>query len=204
MSPHERASILYLIDSLPQRKVAVEIGSYAGGFLRQLVKHFDVVHSIDLTHNHLTKTDYNPASVVFHTGDSTKILPTLVPTLSDVTFFLIDANHEYPFVRKDLAAVLSYVPTAPTYVLIHDSWYMPSRRAILDTCLLLSEPAKETKHTTCLPNHVHFIDLDFASGEWANGQWMGGLALLSLLPQERTGPLEVVQSRRKCPYYPPT
>jgi hypothetical protein len=183
MSRHERVSILALINSLPQRKIAVEIGSYTGGFLRQLVKHFDKVISVDLTHQHLDKKDYS--NVTFHTGDSTKVLPALIPTLTDVSFFLIDGNHEYEYVKKDLANVLTYSPTTTTYVLIHDSWYIPSRRAILDTPM--------TKH-------VHFIDLDFCYGEWVGIKWMGGLALLQLLPQERTEPLQIRSSR---PYLPP-
>ena len=183
MSPHERASILYLIDSIPKKSCAVEIGSYKGGFLRQLVKHFDAVHSVDLDHRNLVKSDYT--NVEFHTGPGADVLPDLIPALHDATFFLIDANHEYDYVRQDLANVLRYVPTSTTYVLVHDSWYKPSRQALL---------------ATEYPSHVHFVDLDYTSGEWTKKQWMGGLALIQLLPQERAEPLAINQTRRKCPH----
>lgn len=186
MSTHERAAILYLIKLLPRKVRAVEIGCYTGGFLRQLVKHFDEVISLDLTHQHL---NYTSSNIRYITGDSRVELPKLMRNISDCTFFLIDGNHSYEYVQADLANVLTYIPTSETIILLHDSWYTPTRKAILDTDFNANP-------------YINMVDVDFCSGSYANNIWVGGLCLVHMLPAPRQDPLTITQSEvlswRKC------
>ncbi len=68
----------------------------------------------------------------------------------DVNFVLIDADHEYEGVYNDIKNILMYKPKNDMVVIIHDSWYPPSRSAICDVDWN-SNP------------YVQFIDTDYCS-----------------------------------------
>lgn len=182
MSPHERASILLLLRRLEYSTTAIEIGCYAGGFLRQLVATHQHVFSIDLDHKSLDKNHKDFSLVKWFTGPSKEQIPVaLAAATLPVSFMLIDGDHSYNGVSTDLYKCLEYIPTEECIILVHDSWYSPSRKALLDF------PFHNYQH-------VHFVDLDFCTGTYANGNWVGGLALIHLLPKPRTNELEVRQS----------
>jgi len=182
MSPHERASILLLMKRLPVASAAIEIGCYTGGFLRQLNKHFKEVISVDLDHKSIDKTHPDFKGVEWFTGKSREQLPIAIESAkSPVSFILIDGDHMYKGVQSDLGQSLSFTPKVEQIILVHDSWYYPSRSAILDF------PFNDDPYT-------HFVDLDFCTGTYANGNWVGGLALIHRLPTPRKGAVEVRES----------
>jgi hypothetical protein len=184
MSPQERASILLLLDRLDFSSTAIEIGCYTGGFLRQLVATQQHVFSIDLDHKSIDKTHRDFGPVKWFTGNSKDQIPlALAAATLPISFILIDGDHSYNGVSTDLYKCLEYIPTDECVILVHDSWYGPSRKALLDF------PFKNYPY-------VHFIDLDFCTGTYANGNWVGGLALIHLLPTPRVNRLEVRQSDR--------
>jgi predicted O-methyltransferase YrrM len=56
MSLPERATFLYLLEQLPKRNIAIEIGTYCGGSLKWLSKYFNKVYSCDINHSHINKS----------------------------------------------------------------------------------------------------------------------------------------------------
>jgi len=175
MSPAERTTILHLIHLLPEKKLAIELGCYTGGFLRHLSKHFKHVTSFDLTHEYVNKEDYQ--NVTFVPGYS---MDTFWIN-NRASFILIDGDHSYRTVMSDLGPVSIHKPCQETIILIHDSWYGPSRKAIIDS------------HLERNP-YIHRIDLDLCSGSWTGSRWVGGLCIIHMLPIERTEPLVVTSS----------
>lgn len=181
MSSAERLCFLWAMHKV-NPSIAVEVGSYTGGSLQHSANHFEKVYSIDINHSRISGTYQSELTLI--TGDSVVELPELVDSLQgqDVTFWLIDGNHEYDYVKSDLNNVLLFKPKSETIVLLHDSWYEPSRRAILDSNL-----------KNC--PYVHFVDLDFCHGEYVGEKLiMGGLCLIVMKPEIREGELEIKRS----------
>lgn len=189
MSPHERVACLSIIDEAlfvghiwgDQELSAMEIGTFCGGLLRHLHENFSKVKCYDVDFGNLSHDLRQSEDIEFIQGDSRVTLQNaFVDPKFQPRFILIDANHEYEFVKSDLANVMKYVPGQVSYLLIHDSWYPPSRRAILECAW---------------SPYVHFVDVDFCSGTvLENGTCVGGLCLVILGPEPRTGDLEIRQS----------
>ena len=179
MSPHERASIQLLANRLDYASTAIEIGCYTGGFLRQLNTRFSKVFSIDLDHKSIDKNNSDFKGVRWFTGNSKQQIAVALAEIElPVAFILIDGDHSFNGVYSDLTECLKYVPKQECVILVHDSWYPPSRRALREFPFEV------------FPN-VQFVDLDFCTGTFANGNWVGGLALIHLTPSPRKGALEV-------------
>lgn len=188
MSTAEKASILYMLNKLPGRKVAVEVGSYKGGFTRVLSRYFNKVYSCDLDHSYLVdKEQYK--NVTWVTGDSKETLPALISRINsdkeDVSFILIDGDHSYETVIQDIHNVLNYKPRGETILLIHDSWYGPSREAI-------------NKANWSGSPYVDYVEKDFVPGDVVYSEegkiFVGGLALISISPKKRKGDIEIRQT----------
>lgn len=185
MSPQERATFFYTLERL-NGGLALEIGSYKGGSLRHLKEYFKEVVSLDIDHSALSQT-INKSNITLITGDSKETLPVVIEHLNDegesLDFVLIDGNHEYDYVLADLENVLNYIPISRTTILIHDSWYLPSRQAICN-----SKKLKECKY-------VHFVDTDFCTGTMMNDTTcIGGFCLIEMSSMPRTGNLVINQS----------
>lgn len=184
MSPQERASLFYLFSQSDPGGSVVEVGTYYGGSLQHFSEYFNKVYSLDISHKRIGKY----LNVELITGDSRQTLPPLIKELNDrqepVAIFLIDANHEYQYVLHDLTEVLNYQPVRDTIVLVHDSWYVPSRQAICACPALRENP------------HVHFVDTDFCSGNYIDGTntLIGGFCLVLMKPSVREGSLQIRQS----------
>jgi hypothetical protein len=72
-------------------------------------------------------------------GPSPDILPEVVNQISTpFDFVLIDANHTYDAVRRDIAAVLAYLANQ-AYLLFHDANYPDVRRAIDESVVAFAE-----------------------------------------------------------------
>ena len=185
MSAQERIAFFYVMES-SRRELALEVGSYKGGSLQHLNRYFKEVISLDIDHAALdpkVKTD----NVTLIGGDSRKTLPELIKHMNEnreeLNFVLIDGNHEYEYVLSDLESVLDYVPVNETTILIHDSWYLPSRQAIC-----ASKKLRECKY-------VHFVDTDFCSGTMMNKTTcIGGFCLIKMTSKQRTADLVINQS----------
>jgi hypothetical protein len=191
MNYGERMTLLYLLDKLPSKKVCVEIGTYYGGSLDLLSKRFDKVYSLDLTHEYVDKSKYT--NVVWVTGDSVDTLPTLIDELNknneEVNFVLIDGNHEYEYVLADINNILKYELKNDLTILLHDSWYTPTRKAMIDSELSCN-------------HYVHFVETDFCVGQLmmigGKYQYMGGFGLVLMSPHQRNEPiffLEILENK---------
>jgi hypothetical protein len=166
MSFAERAALEGILSQLRPR-VAVEVGSAAGGSLRRLARHSARVHSFDLT---LPADDVaGLPNVVVHVGDSRFTLPTWLATAKAIDFALVDGDHTPEGVHADLSALLESRAAARTLILLHDVEHLGVREGI--------EAALEP------PGPVVYSDLNFlpgytfARGGWADQRW-GGFALV--------------------------
>lgn len=186
MSQAEKASILYLLDRLPQTQTAIEVGTYKGGFVRVLAKRFKTVFSLDLDHSNVVgKLDF--PNVVWVQGDSRVTLPAVLAELAgqSIDVILIDGDHRYDAVLSDINHVLRHVPVSPLLLLMHDSWYTETRDAI------------NWANWNQSP-HVQWVEKDFVVGDLVGEPqrsfFVGGLALAYLTPWARVGDVEIRQS----------
>lgn len=183
MSLAEKASSLYLLSKMRKDSIAIEIGSYKGGFTQQLSKHFNLVYSLDINHDNIVDKDQYE-NVIWVTGDSAKTLPILLNKLKgkDIGFILIDGDHSSSAVLRDINNSLEYTPLKDTLILMHDSWYIGTRNAI--------NHANWNEN-----NHVQLVEKDFVPGDLINRHFVGGLALAYLSRDKRNGDIEIRQSQ---------
>lgn len=87
----------------------------------------------------------------------------------------------YDAVLQDINNVLLYQPKNEVLLLIHDSWYEPSREAI------------NSANWNDSP-YVHFVEKDFVAGDLFGDMLIGGLSLARLLPVERQGDVQINQN----------
>ncbi len=178
MSPHERAAFLYVLNQIETKPsngflpCAVEVGTYCGGSLRHILSRFltHLVDVLDISFDSLQIPTFNARLLK---GKSVDNLPDIINFYNSSdqchpSFILIDADHEYDAVLADLGNVMKLVPKMETIVLVHDSWYPPSRKAIQDTNF---------------SDYVRFVDLDFCSGSVLNGKPIGGMAYILISPK---------------------
>jgi len=177
MSIAERLALYCLFNKMSRRKVAIEIGSYFGGSLRMITANFKKVYSLDTDHSKIDTTSRQFKNVEFITGDSKFTLPELVLKINtswdSVDFVLVDADHEFEAVRRDLANVLKIKPKRDMTIILHDSWHTPTREAI-----------HHTDWNAC--PYVEYIEKDFVPGDLTNGKLWGGFALVCLSPKMQT------------------
>lgn len=96
MSFGERATVEGVLTQL-RPELPLEIGTAEGGCLERIATHSAEVHSIDLTHEPVTRSF--PAHVVLHTGSSRELLTPLLASFAQagrsVDFALVDGDHSY-------------------------------------------------------------------------------------------------------------
>lgn len=122
MSFGERAALEGILAQL-QPRLAVEIGTAAGGSLARIARYSEEVHSIDVSHAELTGSV--PENVHLHTGPSARILPELLAEFTtaerSLDFALVDGDHSFEGVIGDLRVLLDAPCTARAVILVHDS-----------------------------------------------------------------------------------
>jgi glycosyltransferase involved in cell wall biosynthesis len=172
---------------------SIEIGTYRGGSLSLISQHSSLVFSIDI----------EPASpdllarfpdVTFLRGSSPDVLPIIFRELDaagiPVDFILVDGDHSAAGVARDIDSILDYVPKAPLFVLLHDSFNPDCRQGMRDAPWARSP-------------HVQQVDLDFVPGRVVenggpfDGQMWGGLAAAYLTPERRVGDLLIQASTNR-------
>lgn len=186
MSPSERVALIFVLEHL-RPKVAIEIGTKNGGSLQVLSEFCDRVYSIDIDPEVPKRLEGRFDNVEYLIGPSDVILPTLLRELqhkgAELSFALVDGDHSAEGVRKDIDNLLRFRPTAPLYIIMHDS-FNPQCRLGLRTANWLAN------------KYVHAVELDFVAGVVCpvpaiRNQMWGGFAMGILLPQAREGYLEV-------------
>jgi hypothetical protein len=169
MTYGERAALAGLVSELRPR-LAIEIGRAAGGSLECLAAYCGEIHSLDLD----PPRGPMPANVHAHTGDSRKLLGTLLAELAaserNVDLALVDGDHSASGVRADLEDLLASPALDRTLIVLHDTMNDRVRRGI--------EQAQVDR-----VEGVVFADFEFVpgfivrSGDFAGERW-GGLGLV--------------------------
>jgi cephalosporin hydroxylase len=179
MSFGERAALEGVLAQV-RPQVAIEIGTAEGGNLRRIAAYSRRVHSIDVDHGPVGGD--RPANVELHTGSSADVLPSLLATLSRngeaVDFVLVDGDHSYEGVRRDIELLLGAPCLARSVILVHDTMN-PEVRAGVESVSIADHPT------------VVYYELDFVTGYVyrkgvARDMAWGGLALV-LTDRERRG-----------------
>ncbi len=188
MADSERLGLTALLQRIEPR-VAIEIGTFKGGSLSLLAQIAEMVFSLDIDPSIPAKFGYFE-NVSFLTGDSKVMLPVLLAELDEKglypDFVLIDGDHSAEGVKRDVAAILKYVPKKPLFILMHDSFNPECRRGMLESAWAKSP-------------YVHHVNLDFIPGRvietgLGRGEMWGGLGFAYLLPTPRTGELGSIVS----------
>lgn len=176
MAYGERLALEGLLTQVRPR-LAVEIGTAEGGSLRRIATHSAEVHSFDVNPDVAAVVDAVPNATA-HIGDSAELLPRVLAEFEaagrNVDFVLIDGDHTYEGVQRDMRAVLESGACSRTVVVAHDS----ANDHVRDGLEALDLPAHR-KVTLCL--------LDFVPGylvveghETYSGAIWNGLALVLL------------------------
>ena len=171
MSFGERAALEGVLAQV-QPKLAIEVGTAEGGSLERMAAYSDEVHSIDLTHEPVTRA--LPAHVTLHTGASADLLPRLLDSFAAagraVDLALIDGDHSSEGVRADLLALLDSPALRSSVILVHDTTNAEVRAGV------------ESVGLEDFP-HVVYVELDFIPGYiyregGASGAAWGGIGLV--------------------------
>lgn len=163
MNPAERMAMFYLFDRMKSKSVAIEVGSYKGGFTKVLSEKFKQVISIDTDHSNIVdKEQYN--NVKWITGRSDSYLPTALSNYLDVDFILIDGDHSYLGVYSDINLCLEFTKNNNPLILVHDAAYLYTNLALVDMA--------------CKYSATHNFILDFVPGVPFKDHYIGGLALI--------------------------
>lgn len=189
MSNAERSAVLHVLQ-IAQPDSALEVGTAQGGCLQQIRRFAKKTYSIDLSPEVRDLLTTEMPDVDFLTGDSKQLIGRVLAFSQErsqpLGFALIDGDHSYAGVRADLAALLTYRPPRPLWVLMHDSTNPDCRAGIA------SAPWGDNPH-------VHMVDLDFVNGaisedpRFENMLW-GGLDIALLLPEPRHHALTIAAS----------
>ena len=122
MTLGERAAFEGILSQLAPR-LAVEIGAGQGGSLQRLAVHCAEVHEIDLQDPFPWVAGLD--NVVWHKGDSRKLLPAVLGGLADadrnVDFVLVDGDHSVEGVRRDMQDLMDSPAVGRTIILAHDT-----------------------------------------------------------------------------------
>jgi hypothetical protein len=168
-------------------KIALEIGSRAGGSLQILSRYCDKVHCIDIDPTVVERLGSRFPNVEFHIGDSKEELPKLFHRLGREggfpQFVHIDGNHTVDGAFWDLKVTLEQCPPAAMHVLMHDTFNPDVRKGMM------------LVDCTGMPN-LHHADFDFMPGvlherEIVKDQMWGGMAYFKLMQFQREGELIV-------------
>ncbi len=189
MSRNEKYCFISLLEKI-KPNLAIEIGTYKGGSLQVLSRFSKKVYSIDIEPEVKRLSNYFN-NVEFLTGNSEQLIPLLLANKkvqSDLEFVLIDGDHSFTGVKKDISHFLNFIPKKPLYIVFHDSFNPVCRRGI-----------KAASFQSC--EYVHYVELDYISGVFNPNdlyrEMWGGLALVIMLPYKRTKELIVNESQKK-------
>ncbi|MEB3260880.1 MAG: class I SAM-dependent methyltransferase [Cyanobacteriota bacterium] len=187
MQPCERVALLYLLNLL-QPSLSIEIGTFKAGSLRPISRYSQRVITFDIDPNQHRLAPLFP-NTEFITGDTAITLPDIIRRINadpdaELSFVLVDGSHETLGVKSDIENCLQYVPKSkPCFILMHDS-SNPAVRAGIQSSDWAASP------------YLHAINVDYVPGQLYSrpdikNQIWGGLGLALMLPERRTGEVEV-------------
>lgn len=190
MSFDQRLSFIGILSQI-QPEISIEIGTFRAGSLSAISKFSQYVYSIDIDPDIPEKYGHHFDNVDFSTGYSQDILPSLLAKISEddkhLEFVLIDGDHSTAGVQRDCNLILSYIPTKPIYIVMHDTFNPAVRRGILQ--------ADWSNNP-----YVHQLHLDFVPGTFQDNpsahnykELWGGLGLAIMLPDKRNTPLDIIE-----------
>ncbi len=121
MAIGQRAALEGLLAQM-KPKLAVEVGTAQGGSLGRIATHSEHVHSFDLAFE-VDRSQFS--NVTFHEGDSHELLPSVLSDFhaagQTVEFALVDGDHSYEGVKKDLQHLLDSDAVSRTVIVLHDA-----------------------------------------------------------------------------------
>jgi len=193
MTDAERSALYALLSEL-RPECAIEIGTYKAGSLGIISKFCKRVYTLDIDPSCGDLCKENYPNVKFIVGKSEENLPPLLEKIQradePLSFILIDADHSYQGVKRDIENVLKFIPKQPLYILMHDSFNPNCRKGIL-----LADWSSNP--------HVHMVELDYIVGRFmakdegaANRQMWCGFALAILLPEPHNGEVIIHQNEK--------
>lgn len=191
MSRNERYAFIKLLEKI-KPETAIEIGCFKGGSLEVLSRYCKKVYSFDIDPEVKTNFENKFENVEFHIGKSEVLVPEVLKKIDakneKLQFVLIDGDHSYKGVQKDILSFLKYTPRNTIYVVFHDSFNPICRKAILDI------------DYNNYP-YVRYLELDFISGLFLSNkkifrEMWGGLALMILESDKRNGKLKISQCQK--------
>jgi len=189
MSRNDKFCFITLLEKI-KPTLAIEIGTYKGGSL-QVLSHFSKkVYSIDILPE-VKELSNHFKNVEFLTGQSQQLVPSLLSNnevQSNLEFVLIDGDHSSNGVKNDINHFLNFIPQKPLYIIFHDSFNPTCRKGI-----------KASRFNSC--KYVHYVELDYVGGVFNPNnlyrEMWGGLALVIMLPYQRTKELVINESQKK-------
>jgi hypothetical protein len=129
MTLAERAALEGLVARL-RPELAVEIGTFTGASLERIARWSGEVHSFDVD----PRVERPPPNVVFHRGDSKRLLPQVLARFEaegrNVGFALVDGEHTPEGVRADVEQLLQSDAVRDTAILFHDTMNEAVREGI--------------------------------------------------------------------------
>lgn len=191
MSRNERYAFIKLLEKI-KPKVALEIGCFKGGSLEVLSKYCDKVYSIDIDPEVKESLNGKFSNTEIHIGKSSDLVPKILEKIDQnnevLEFVLIDGEHTYKAVKKDISHFLKLKPKSQLFIIFHDSFNPICRKAIRDVNYNES-------------TYVHYVEVDFISGVFNPGnlfrQMWGGLALVVMKPEKRESVIKVNECQKK-------
>jgi glycosyltransferase involved in cell wall biosynthesis/cephalosporin hydroxylase len=193
MNDSERLALAAILERT-RPKCAIEVGTYRGGSLSLISQYVDVVFSIDIDPSIPGKLRHI-ANASFFTGPSQVIFPQLLRELAEsgmpVEFVLIDGDHSARGVKRDVEILLTYVPTKPLVLMVHDGFNPECRRGLLEASWNSSP-------------YVQYVDVDFIPGRiiehggGGDGEMWGGLAMAYFSPERRVGDVKIGQGSKRA------
>lgn len=187
MQPCERVALIHLLQLL-NPDLSIEIGTFRGGSLRPISHYSQKVITFDVDPNQHRLAPLF-ANTKFITGDTASTLPGVIENLNndssaELSFVLVDGSHETGGVKSDIDNCLRYIPkTKPCFILMHDSSNPVVRKGIQEGDWQSSP-------------YLYALDLDYVPGqlysrEDIRNQVWGGLGLALMLPEKRSGNIEI-------------
>ncbi len=188
MSFGERAALEGVLGQL-QPALALEIGTAEGGTLARIAAHSDEVHSIDVTQEAFAGGP--PANVLLHTGPSAEVLPRLLMSFADagrtLDFALVDGDHSFEGVGRDLRHLLRSPVTRRSAILVHDTMN-PEIRAGIEDVGLDEYPVVVYFELDFVPGYV------YREGVCRGAAW-GGIGLI--LTDDQRSPRYAASARQR-------